>query len=227
MPRLSPKRARGFTLVEILIVIAVVALLSALLFSAFQRVRASGNTATCASNLKQLGLSLQLYCADHRGLYPSGFTFTSSISCSWADDFYPWVKDTRIFWCPAMPNGEFRLGCPPSEVSGDLIYNWYGSYDMVQLRKVGKRRISEAQLRHPASTAVFVDGAGLYKSYDIRVYNQVILPGSEPETEENLLNFGSRLGNRHNEGANVAFADGHVKWLTFGAMREASLWHPD
>ena len=60
----------GFTLVELLLVIAVIAILAVLLFSALAKAKASAQSAACKSNLRQLGLALSMYVNDYEK-YPS------------------------------------------------------------------------------------------------------------------------------------------------------------
>jgi prepilin-type N-terminal cleavage/methylation domain-containing protein len=59
--------SRGFTLVEVLIVIAVIVIITAILFPVFVRIRENGRRATCVSHLKQLGLAWQMYADDSDG----------------------------------------------------------------------------------------------------------------------------------------------------------------
>ena len=66
----SPPRGRGFTLLELLIVIVILGLLAALLFPALAMAMETANRTSCANNLRQLGLALRLYANHNEGRYP-------------------------------------------------------------------------------------------------------------------------------------------------------------
>jgi prepilin-type N-terminal cleavage/methylation domain-containing protein len=66
-------RSRGFTLVELLVVIAIIGILIALLLPAVQAARESARRIQCASNLRQIGVALQSFHADHKKLPPSRY----------------------------------------------------------------------------------------------------------------------------------------------------------
>ncbi|MFO7946062.1 MAG: type II secretion system protein, partial [Armatimonadota bacterium] len=61
---------RGFTLVEMLVVIGIIAVLSAILFPVFNAAREKGRETTCMSNLKQIGTAIELYVQDANGFLP-------------------------------------------------------------------------------------------------------------------------------------------------------------
>ncbi len=65
-------KKRGFTLIELMVVIAVIALLAAVLFPVFLSVRAKGRQTACLSNLEQLGLAFSLYAHDNEDQFPYG-----------------------------------------------------------------------------------------------------------------------------------------------------------
>jgi len=61
---------RGFTLVELLVVIAIIAILAAILFPVFARAREAARSASCRSNLKQIGLAINMYRQDYDETMP-------------------------------------------------------------------------------------------------------------------------------------------------------------
>ena len=95
------KRARAFTLVELLVVIGIIAVLMAILLPALSKARGAAQKTTCAANLRQIGQILQLYTMEHRGFLPNQ---------NWVGyvDTYLKVKQT---W-PGSSKRIFPLPCP-------------------------------------------------------------------------------------------------------------------
>ncbi len=70
MQRCTYKRERGFTLIEMMVVVAIIAILVALLVPNFVRARAQAQTAACEANLKEIATALELYDTDNQS-YPN------------------------------------------------------------------------------------------------------------------------------------------------------------
>lgn len=103
---------RGFSLVELLTVIAVIGILAGILIPVVGRVRDSAKTSACSSNLRQLGMAAQLYSADNRGRLLPIFEGTSSaLGRSWrvlvADYLGETISKDAVFSCPADPFGGY------------------------------------------------------------------------------------------------------------------------
>ena len=61
---------RALTLIELLVVIAIIAVLAAILFPVFATARGKARQTVCTSNLRQIGLALQMYAQDYDGMVP-------------------------------------------------------------------------------------------------------------------------------------------------------------
>ncbi len=105
---------RGFTLIELLVVIAIIAILAAILFPVFAQAREKARQTGCLSNVKQIGLGVQMYTQDYdemivRNAYadpprvPEGDHFVNCSTPRWMDVLQPYVKNVDVFNCPSDP----------------------------------------------------------------------------------------------------------------------------
>jgi prepilin-type N-terminal cleavage/methylation domain-containing protein len=105
MPSVSPSaRARiAFTLIELLVVIGIIGILSSLLLPALSKGKQSAQSAACMGNLRQIGLTLEMYVQDNRdrlpvcaGYLPSQQSNVPPITVT----LFPGQKTNRLFQCP-------------------------------------------------------------------------------------------------------------------------------
>jgi len=90
------RRRVGFTLVEVLIVAAILAVLAAIVFSATVQSRRSGHTAACTSNLRQAAQALEVYLQDSDGTLPDTLYHDFS-------PILPYLGDASVLACPLDP----------------------------------------------------------------------------------------------------------------------------
>ncbi len=86
----------GFTLIEVLVVMAIIALLAALTFGSYGHVRENGRSATCQNNLRQMALAMQQYVQDYDGKYPN------LADRPWQYELSAYLKGPGIFKCPSL-----------------------------------------------------------------------------------------------------------------------------
>lgn len=186
------KNKRAFTLIELLVVIAIIALLAAILFPVFGRAREKARQATCQSNLKQLAMAVAMYIQDHDEVLPP-------CNPDWRNDLNPYLNKasatTTRFWCPSAGKN------PINDTYTSLCYafNAYLAHNSPGYGKAlaaGPKMM--AMIEHPSDRLMFVD---CQPGIATAEYSQITTDLARAQTC------------RHNDGANVLFIDGHVKWV--------------
>jgi prepilin-type processing-associated H-X9-DG protein len=103
-------RPFAFTLVELLVVIGIIALLIAILLPTLSSAREGAKSVKNLSNLRQLGLGVELYRNDNKGFYPRHSSLGATVPRTrWADYIYPYMKHTEVYMSPGLSGDEKLL----------------------------------------------------------------------------------------------------------------------
>ena len=195
-----PAQRKAFTLIEILVVIAIIALLAAILFPVFGRARENARRTSCQSNLKQFSLGWMQYAQDFDERLPMGLrpnpdgTFASGPQA-----ILPYVKNQQIDICPSDSE--------PLDVDLNV-------HPLIEGTNPGSYGINDKAFKSPI---LFVLAA--QPPQPPILLSEIRSPSKLPMLYDavNTLSTGINIQvqKRHFEGANVSFADGHVKWEKF------------
>jgi prepilin-type N-terminal cleavage/methylation domain-containing protein/prepilin-type processing-associated H-X9-DG protein len=100
----------AFTLIELLVVVVVIALLAALLLPALGRARRKALAVACASQMRQVWMSVLMYSQDWNGYSPVWYCGSGCTWSTWRDACYQYAPNTNIFRCPLIPKGGLFAG---------------------------------------------------------------------------------------------------------------------
>lgn len=203
-----PAANRGFGLVEILVVLAILGVLVAIAIPVVDNALVAANRGKCVSNQRQIGLALQMYANEHEGRFPGTMHSTSYFRKeeSWVFELAPYLGDVdKVRVCPAdEPDRQQRIleGKFTSYVLNDQVFDdprYNSPIKLPQPSKTILMFILSAD-RNPSQTWDHVHG-GEWTSWAAALY----------DTEPDRHRSGERSDDRTKGSSNYLFADGHVE----------------
>jgi prepilin-type processing-associated H-X9-DG protein/prepilin-type N-terminal cleavage/methylation domain-containing protein len=226
--------AAGFTLVELLVVIGIVALLISILLPALNKARDAAKTTQCLSNERQLGLATMMYAQQHNNYlcpvssfewatgntYPFGKVLQLEHDLTVSDNDIQNYQDKTIFWCPSDARflGTSPNGYHPNWDEISYYYNLLITYQQWvqtngELYPYFSWRMN--QIKDPTACMLLVDGRS-YDSSNNYVFDYE--KGSywiQPEPVSGPGFSASRDADfRHSRRVNVLYVDGHAATVT-------------
>jgi len=219
----------GFTLIEMLVVIAIIALLVSLLMPAVESARRAAERTGCASNLRQLHLATQMWAQDHGGRLPTDLQ-------KWAPSLHPYLGGEAP---PSYPLAVFK--CPGHRVALERSPGiWTCSYTMlavVQRKNDPDNPRNLLSVSEPSSVPLYTEliSNNRHVSQRLNPSLNTWFSGGKPvlawqiDPNSNGVQLGwadsmNQTATVHRGRVNYVMLDGHVEAVQLDGQRLAELW---
>jgi prepilin-type N-terminal cleavage/methylation domain-containing protein len=215
---LKPHSSPAFTLIELLVVLVVIGILVGLTVPAIQKALNQGRQAASLSNIRQIGMSMLLYAADHGNFFPPRTTTpppAGEPSNKWPRLLYDYMPDVRAYTDPSDPKPKSLnpdVFFPNNRNNSSYIFN--GFNDLGTMDDPTKR-FNMALIASPSSVILFSK-----KRQTRGDFYMDVLEGSSGNHIDVLdwVTYGQKL--------HYFFADGSARWLNATEYR-SELWLVD
>ena len=202
---------KGFTLVELLVVMAIIALLIAMLLPSLAKARQSANTLQCATQMRQIAAAVELYADRFDGLYPP-----RHLGGRWPALLEPYYQMPEMLVCPsdALPDDAYQRSYFFNGFNDH--YHIRESIPIGDLFTIVGTSMSRTDIDQPSDTVAF----GEKRTRSTHFYMDMLEGVGNDFTElEQTRHLGAGPGGRAGA-SNYAFFDGSTRPLEFGAGAE-------
>lgn len=204
--------AKAFTLIELLVVIAIIAILAAILFPVFAQAKERGKAAACLSNMKQIGIGVQLYITDYddRLFFRVGWknsrsgNSTTVDALRWWNQLMPYIKNNDVFKCPSDSQ-------PTMSPDANGLKTIPRSYMALSTSE----SLNGSQVEMPVDTIVVTEKWS--ERTDSWIEPFLGNMGPDPVDPKKMY----VTANRHFQQINAAFFDGHAKLMKAGQIQRS------
>ncbi len=201
---------KGFTLIELLVVIAIISILASILFPVFSRAREKGRQAACISNIHQLCMAIHMYAQDYDEIVTPGALGTEF----WHDLIYPYTRNKQIYVCPTRKD----------RLMGYAVNNLIAGYSEGMMFDAAVKIL----IMDVPPEAIGATATSRGNEWWCNSLSGIGIPAPLPpgvSDGDNTFKHASQP-ERHNDGINVGFADGHAKWHKESQLDKTYMWVP-
>jgi len=224
-------KRKYFTLIELLIVIAIIAILAAMLLPALNKARDKARASQCIGNLKQISIGQFGYQDAFGGHFPAAWLATDTAAQSWFLKIAPytgvtlkWNSTTQIsaFRCLANPA---LYGSNAALATGGTRYsvNYSNNYHL-GISTSAADAMKNSQIRQPSEVCITVDSQqspNTTPTIPCAYYNIML-----NSARNNYYADSNRPGIIHENGANMLFVDGHIKYFKASKINPEQFFKP-
>jgi prepilin-type N-terminal cleavage/methylation domain-containing protein/prepilin-type processing-associated H-X9-DG protein len=225
---------RGFSLVELLVVVSIISLLCALLFPAFATIKESAKVMKCMNNMRQIAMAINMYTADNNGKFPavggasgttgysSGYVWEHRLTAGYlsrvtkantisGEGIKGDIREVAVWWCPSASKmisvgGAYVKAKSQEEFESNNVARHYGM-NPYALYSSSKKWYIEAYGLHPVPNPAKTI---LLAEYN---WNGTGMQPGDPIDYTGGVGSRHRISHKRGKGSNYLFCDGHVEFI--------------